>query len=490
MIYVVNNFMRVFIKFLSNSFRCCIIVRLTKSLRKIQYERLVPSCNSSVFLIESIYMNGGVAYIMKEMSEYAKFVDVIRRNDGISKSALSELTCTSLPTTHEYIRKLVTQNILSESLQRPTVSVNSKYGYYWGVAIGGANVKVTIVDFSFTRILDNELVEQLSTVRTFVGDDETSILWTYVRESQCFCTNTPTSIVEFLVLMDKLFSYLAIANESILDRKVKGIGFAFSGAVNHATKTIVKSPNISYLEDVGINTLVSTPHLSYCAEKDIQISFENNANASVIAEKYALQKRMDIGSEVRNSKNIACLYLGTGLGLGTILNDELYRGAMHSGEIGHIPICLRPGINNGSCRESMGLEQYIRKVIWKMSDEQHMSEWTMEMMRTRLSQPIEDKVLCVELLGEAIGYAINIISLMLNVELIVLTGRLTEFLQCSELNMWSVINKKRLENPLGYVRNNCFVIESDYGLATPAIGAAIVAAFDSVEAPLSWKTDK
>lgn len=425
---------------------------------------------------------------MKELSEYANFVDVVRRNDGLSKSVLSELTGISLPTTHEYIRKLLPLGILSADSKGPTVSVNAEYGFYWGVAIGGAHVKVSIIDFSFSQILNKDMADRLHTYRIFPEvDDEHAISWKYAAESQCFCTDTPQGIDKLLVLMDLLFTYLEIANENVFAFKVKGIGFAFSGAVNHVSRTIVKSPNIPYLEDVGINTLISTPHLSYCAEKNIQISFDNNANTSVVAEKYALRKRTDIDAKVRESRNIACLYLGTGLGLGTILDNKLYRGAMHSGEIGHIPVSMDSRIKAKSNKASMCLEEYIRSVIWELPEGHHMSEWSMEEMRSHLSGRTKDGVSYAELLGEGIGYAINIISLILNTELIVLTGRLTEFLRYSELNMWSAINQKRLENQLGYVRNNCFVIESEYGVATPAIGAAIVSAFDSDEVPLSWK---
>ncbi|ABD55506.1 ROK family transcriptional regulator [Jannaschia sp. CCS1] len=70
----------------------------------------------------------------------------------------------------------------------------------------------------------------------------------------------------------------------------------------------------------------------------VPVTLENDANAAAMAERI-LGAAQGLGT-------FACLYFGTGLGLGLVINGEVFPGAFgNAGEIGHIPVVS----SNGAC---------------------------------------------------------------------------------------------------------------------------------------------
>ncbi|MEJ6396125.1 ROK family transcriptional regulator [Gymnodinialimonas sp. 2305UL16-5] len=64
---------------------------------------------------------------------------------------------------------------------------------------------------------------------------------------------------------------------------------------------------------------------------DVPVTVENDANAAAMAER--------VSGVAQGLSTYAYLYFGTGLGLGVVVDGEIYRGAFgNAGEIGHIPV--------------------------------------------------------------------------------------------------------------------------------------------------------
>ncbi|MFP9075389.1 ROK family protein, partial [Enterococcus faecalis] len=71
----------------------------------------------------------------------------------------------------------------------------------------------------------------------------------------------------------------------------------------------------------------------------LTVSVENDANAAAIAEKW-------IGN-AQSFSNYLCLVLGTGVGGGIVINDQVYRGAHGmAGEFGWMVIDALPSTGN------------------------------------------------------------------------------------------------------------------------------------------------
>ncbi len=114
--------------------------------------------------------------------------------------------------------------------------------------------------------------------------------------------------------------------------EITAVGVSCGGPLNFETGTIHAPPNLPGWEAVPLKALLE-------AEFGLLVQVENDANATAIAE-----HRWGAGAGCRN---MAFLTMGTGIGAGLILNNQLYRGRNGlAGEIGHMrlvlggPLCL------------------------------------------------------------------------------------------------------------------------------------------------------
>jgi len=96
------------------------------------------------------------------------------------------------------------------------------------------------------------------------------------------------------------------------------------GAVNPRTGRVCQIPNIAGLEDFDI--------LGYLRERfGPDVGIDNDVNLAMLGE-----QRLGCATQCRNA---AFLALGTGAGLGLLINDKLFRGARGAaGEISDLPI--------------------------------------------------------------------------------------------------------------------------------------------------------
>jgi len=130
-------------------------------------------------------------------------------------------------------------------------------------------------------------------------------------------------------LLDSLF------NECPDD--IIAIGIAVAGIIDRESGVVVKSPNISALNGVNLVKEVSERHKT-------PVLIENDANAAAYGEK--------ISGAGRDYKSFVMITLGTGIGGGIVIENELLPVAA---EIGHITINHggnKCGCGNTGCLEA------------------------------------------------------------------------------------------------------------------------------------------
>ena len=111
------------------------------------------------------------------------------------------------------------------------------------------------------------------------------------------------------------------------------IGVSCGGPLDSSAGIILSPPNLWTWCDVAITSLLRTEFAVPCA-------LENDANAGALAE-----HRFGAGRDV---KHMVFLTLGTGVGAGLILNDQLFRGASSmAGEIGHVRLTEHGPVGHG-----------------------------------------------------------------------------------------------------------------------------------------------
>jgi len=136
-----------------------------------------------------------------------------------------------------------------------------------------------------------------------------------------FCTEPergPERAVQKII--EGLRAMLSYRGEVISE--LSGIGVSCGGPLNRRTGIIECPPNLPTWVDVPIVSLLAN-------EFGCPVRLENDANAGAVAE-----HRFGAGAGFHN---VLFLTLGTGLGSGIILNDQLYSGTNDmAGEIGHV----------------------------------------------------------------------------------------------------------------------------------------------------------
>ncbi len=205
---------------------------------------------------------------------------------------------------------------------------------------------------------------------------------------------------------------------------------------------------------------------------DVPIYLDNDANAGAIAEKW--------WGNGRNHANLAYIKLGTGVGSGLIVNNEIYRGdGGTAGEIGHTtidptgPTCR---CGNQGCMESfVGSPALINEVRQRFS--QARPSWASTQVLTLeaiinaalAGDPIARTV--IDTAGSFLGISIANLVNLFNPGLIVLGGELVAAGDLLLNPVRTVVNRRAMPKAAREV----MITTSSLGNDAVAIGAATLA---------------
>jgi predicted NBD/HSP70 family sugar kinase len=148
---------------------------------------------------------------------------------------------------------------------------------------------------------------------------------------------TPEESIE--ALLSNIDSWIAksLKDLGIARKNLKCISIGIPGVVNPSTGIIQDAPNVRYLNGLnGINVF---------EEKfKVPIHLENDVNFAAIAEMHA-----------SGSKDFAFIAIGTGIGMGLVLNGQIRRGKNGgAGEIASIPMGSELDLTSGvTCLEDL-----------------------------------------------------------------------------------------------------------------------------------------
>lgn len=208
----------------------------------------------------------------------------------------------SFPLTSNILDELVKDDLVSETGyahstggRRPlTFSISNNAMYLISVAMDQHVTKIAIMD------LQNNFVTPVEKILLDLPDNPDAIN----------------------VLRENLLQ--AIKSSGIAKEKILGIGIGMPGFVN-----VEKGINYSFLQLPGNESI--TEYLS--AESGLPVFIDNDSSLIALAEYYF--------GKAKKEKNAMVINIGWGIGLGMILNGELFRGNDgFAGEFSHIPLFL------------------------------------------------------------------------------------------------------------------------------------------------------
>ncbi|AZI47054.1 MULTISPECIES: xylose repressor [Bacillus] len=223
----------------------------------------------------------------------------ILKNSPISRAKLSEMTGLNKSTVSSQVNTLMKEDLVFEIGQgqssggrRPVMLVfNKKAGYSVGIDVGVDYVNGILTDLEGTIVLDQH------------------------HHLEC---NSPEITKDILIEMIHHF----IANMPQSPYGLIGIGICAPGLIDKNQK-IVFAPNANW-RDIDLKSFIQKKF-------NVPVFIENEANAGAYGEK--------VFGAAKNHDNIIYASIGTGIGIGVMINNHLYRGVGgFSGEMGHMTI--------------------------------------------------------------------------------------------------------------------------------------------------------
>jgi predicted NBD/HSP70 family sugar kinase len=378
----------------------------------------------------------------------------------LSCAELSQLTDKSLPLTTKVLNELIEEGsvqelgyALSTGGRRPQMySLKSDLMYVVAVAMDQLITRMTIVD------MRNNLIGQVEKVELTLN-------------------NNPKAAEE---LRKNILKF--IEKSTIPKSKIAGIGIGMPGfidvlkGINHSFLKISEGSIVSYIEsEVGLPVLI-----------------DNDSSLIALAE-------LRLG-EAKNRQNVMVININWGVGLGMILNGELFRGYNgFAGEFSHIPLFT----NNKmcSCGKSGCLETETSLLVVAEKAVEGLKKGKVSRLKNLVLENIEETAaaimdaadkgdkFAVELFSEAgynIGRGVAILIHLLNPELIVLSGR-----GAGVGKLWlAPIQQAINEHCIPKIAENTEIKISSLGFQAELIGAAalVMENFDMLDSALEKKS--
>ncbi|MCM3673084.1 ROK family protein [Peribacillus simplex] len=236
--------------------------------------------------------------LVKKMNQKL-ILNEILKNSPISRATLSEITGLNKSTVSSQVNTLLEKDFIfeigagqSRGGRRPVMLIfNKNAGYSIGIDIG-----VDYLNGILTDLEGNIILEKASDLSSPSAGEVKEILFALIHDFISHMPDSPYGLV--------------------------GIGICVPGLVDSNQK-IIFMPNLDwYIEDLQL--LIES-------EFNVPVFVENEANAGACGEK--------VFGVTKNFENIIYISINVGIGVGIIINNELYKGVNgFSGEMGHMTI--------------------------------------------------------------------------------------------------------------------------------------------------------
>lgn len=408
------------------------------------------------------------------ITKYFELINAIRRYHTSDKKKLAKILELSWPTLNNMLTDLVYSSVSPVIQEKNGVySIKSDFGFFVGIAIGGCETKVSIIDMNLKPININahplfhkikNLLCKLDTSKSFLYEDILA------------CFETPQYPQELSMLCNQIISIIINSfQKDSLD--LLGIGLTFPGIFggnqNNDVYKMSFCPNLSRLVGFPLIDLIDKRILEILRNNQISFIISHDTDAVTVFEKENLYDEKNISNEYCDKPNCACIYLGVGLGMGLIVNNTLLQGACHSvGEIGHLiapPLAMyetqftkdeyetaqkiieTPSTSSCYCGVKNCLEHELRtKVFMSESNNEFLNKTTdISLENFDINNPIRYKIL-----KQYISYLMNLLINILNVDIIIFAGRILNKIPSLKYDIELI----KLSSGLAAAANTCRVV--------------------------------
>ena len=409
------------------------------------------------------------------LRENHTLMDVIRCYPNMQRTQLATKLGLSFPTMSSRIKELTQKNII---ISKKDLRINPDYFWMCGISIGGTHTIITLVDAAY-HVIDHEYFEQLCTEYNLFDSYKKNIEPTADDTSIGYrCFETPkdrTTLAEKLNnAVNEIIRLKKISDEE--DNNIPpiiSIGISVSGYINTASRIITHSENVPCLDNTNLDLLLSVNTTEALYENNISIHLDQNVKAQAVCDKFSLYQETTKSHEYASAKNIASLYLNSGIGCGLIMDNRLIRGTANlNGEIGKIIIPRCPNKINSGKKSSIEYCGYLEDLIIRdffsefPADLNYLTATPQEVLNALDEMGANKQKQMLKALGYYLNIIIQYLTQLLNVELIIFSGIFTSLYD----HLWLYIQPDSY-NPLQAMCNR---IKSPHGMFSSSIGAAIL----------------
>jgi glucokinase len=284
-------------------------------------------------------------------------------------------------------------------------------------------------------------------------------------------------------VIDRLVAGIEEAAESagLKLNQLGAVGVGAPGAIDPKTGTVLQAPNLRWT-NVPLARLITS-------RTKLRTAVTNDVRAAAIGEH-------TYGAGV-GCKDMMCVWIGTGIGGGLILNNQLYTGHFNAaGEIGHMTIF--PGAPAGSrslehnCSRTSIVDRILRLIRahhqsiipeLMMADDPDIRQedlhkhLTVEKVKARIVAQayLKNDALTRQVVDDAarfLGIAIASLSSALSIQRVVLGGGLTEAMG---QNLLKPVKAAFVEHVYPHVNRKCELVTTKLQADAGVFGAAIFA---------------
>lgn len=424
-------------------------------------------------------MDNREMFQMINEAETKKLLNILRCKTNIEKTVLAKEMGVSFQTLVKQMETLKENNILRENNQ---AEINSLAFYACGISIGGAQCKITLVDAAY-KVIDSERFENLQKEANIFKQDFLHKGTNKKINAGYRYFETPDNLNQLSRKLNSLIEDIITLHDLGQQKEnippILSIGIAFTGSIDAKNQIILKSHNVSYLQNEKPESIISMNHMQELRDREIALTIDHNAKALAVCEKYSLYDEDNSNKEYQRKANIAALYLGSGIGCGLILNNRLERGCSNlNGELGHIVVPRYSEFQNKELKNStctcggVGcLEQYIISDGFGMTREEFKQKTSEEIIEKFNSLSTEERNERLSALGYYWGWVIDLCVKFLNVGLIIFSGKMTCIID--EVLNYTIYPSGNNEKGLLDLSK----IISKYGALAPTIGAGILSTY-------------
>ncbi|SEP81938.1 xylose repressor, XylR [Virgibacillus subterraneus] len=241
---------------------------------------------------------------------------------------------------------------------------------------------------------------------------------------------------------------------------IVGIGIGVPGTVS-TNGEVLLAPNLGW-KNVDLKTVIEEKY-------DVPVTIENEANAGAYGE-----KKFGVGKTV---DNIIYISAGIGIGVGLILNGELFKGSKgFSGELGHMTIQangLKCRCGNEGCWELYASEQALLNEAKQLGIyPEGNNELTLEDINKLAEANNPDAIQLFEKIGDYLGIGVNNIINIFNPDQIIIGNRIAT----SEKWLKKTLENRMKTHTLWYQHSDLNIYFSELNIHSTALGVAAITA--------------